>query len=181
MSSDTPTDPTEREAVDRDELELRIRQHWLKQGIVREYNDVFPIRPDEFEDDDTIVFRASKSAIDFLVAAGLLAAPAAQPDPRVAELRSIAATLHETGQEYDQRSLRSSALGHAVAVLEGRADEIERETPAAQPDDEAVSVAGVMFPDDWRKRLGECESSAAGVDLVESWIALAALGGKQHG
>jgi hypothetical protein len=63
-----------------------------------------------------------------------VAAPAAQPDTRVAELRSIARDLDETRQEWretDGRTLRSSALGHAVAVLRDRADEIESAALAA--------------------------------------------------
>lgn len=34
----------------------------------------------------------------------------------------------------------------------------------------ALRASAVVLPEDWRGRLGECESSGAAVDLVESWL-----------
>lgn len=57
-----------------------------------------------------------------------LVLPAAAPLIVAAELRRIADTFEATAREWreeDGRSVRSSALGHAVRVLRARADELD--------------------------------------------------------
>lgn len=68
---------------------------------------------------------------------------------------------------------------HAEAVWNWRhlADRYDR----ALEREHALRASAVVLPEDWRNRLGECESSGAAVDLVESWLPAAVEAAPLHG
>lgn len=94
--------------VDRDELGLSLAEHWARQGIV----EMSDSDPDQFEDDDTIVFRAYRSAVDFILsrlsAAGLLAA---SPAPDSPDLEALAGVCRAYVSAWDDRHADATILG----------------------------------------------------------------------